>query len=77
MDVKKGKISTVEGDKARVVADDGETVTMPLTVPKHLRGELTEKDAPVVYVEFSDYTGVILMRVDGDEPDYVLEEETS
>lgn len=77
MDVKKGKISTVEGDKARVVADDGETVTMPLTVPKHLRGGLTEKDTPVVYVEFSDYTGVILMRMDGDEPDYVLEEETT
>ena len=77
MDVKKGKISTVEGDKARVVADDGDTVTMPLTVPKHLRGELTEKDTPVVYVEFPDYTGVILMRMDGDEPDYVLEEETS
>ena len=77
MDVKKGKISTVEGDKARVVADDGETVTMPLTVPKHLRGELTEKDTPVLYVEFPDYTGVILMRMDGDEPDYVLAEDTT
>lgn len=77
MDVKKGKISTVEGDKARVVAGDGISVTMPLTVPKHLRGELTEKDTPVVYVEFPDYTGVILMRMDGDEPDYVLKEETT
>lgn len=77
MDVKKGKISTVEDDKARVVADDGETVTMPLTVPKHLRGELTEKDTPVIYVEFSDYTGAILMRMDGEEPDYAPTEETS
>lgn len=77
MDVKKGKISTIEGDKARVVADDGETVTMPLTVPKHLRGELTEKDTPVIYVEFSDYTGAILMRMDGEEPDYAPTEETS
>ena len=59
------------------MADDGETVTMPLTIPKHLRRELTEKDTPVVYVEFADYTGVILMRMDGDEPDYVLVEETS
>ena len=77
MDVKKGKISTVEGEKARVVADDGETVTMPLTVPKHLRGQLTEKDTPVIYVEFPDYTGAILMRMDGEEPEYAPTEETS
>lgn len=77
MDVKKGKISTVEGDKARVVADDGETVTMPLTVPKHLRGQLIEKDTPVIYVEFPDYTGAILMRMDGEEPEYAPTEETS
>lgn len=75
MDVKKGRISTVEGDKARVVADDGETVTMPLTVPKHLRGRLTAKDTPVIYVEFPDYTGAVLMRMDGEEPDYALAEE--
>lgn len=75
MIVKKGRISTMEGDKARVVADDGETVTMPLTVPKHLRGRLTAKDTPVIYVEFPDYTGAVLMRMDGEEPDYALAEE--
>lgn len=78
MEVKKGKISTVEGEDgelARVVAEDGETVTMPLAVPKHLRGELTEKDTPVIYVEFTDYTGAILMRADGEETEYATKEE--
>ena len=50
---------------------------MPLTVPKHLRGGLTEKDTPVIYVEFPDYTGAVLMRMDGEEPDYALAEEMS
>lgn len=69
MGVQKGKISSVEGEKARVVAPDG-TVTMPLTIPKSLRDGLIQKDVLVLYVVFADYTGAILMRADGEEPEY-------
>lgn len=75
MNVKKGKISSFDGETARVVAADGETVTMPLAVPLCLREGMLEKDTPVIYVEFDDYTGAVIMRADGEEPEYQPKEE--
>lgn len=68
-ELQKGKISTIEGNTARVVPDqvDG-TVTKPLTIHASLRGSAgnLKKGTEVVFVVFPDRSGLILYRADGE-----------
>lgn len=68
-ELQKGYISTIEGNTARVVPDqvDG-SVTKPLTIHASLRGDAgsLKKGTAVVFVVFSDRSGLILSRVDGE-----------
>ena len=61
-ELQKGYISTIEGNTARVVPDqvDG-SVTKPLTIHASLK-----KGTAVVFVVFSDRSGLILSRADGE-----------
>lgn len=74
--IDKGVIVSLSGEldasgdytKAKVqsVFSEG-TTTMPLTIPTHLRGNkgMLKKGTEVVYTVFSDETGMILSRMDG------------
>lgn len=65
--VKKGTIAGITGNTARIVpADSKETVSISITIPKKLRENL-DKGTEVIYAEFSDYTGIILCRADGED----------
>lgn len=68
-ELQKGKISTIEGNTARVVPDqvDG-TITKPLTIHASLRGTAgnLKKGTEVVFVVFPDRSGLILYRADGE-----------
>lgn len=68
-ELQKGKISTIEGNTARVVPDqvDG-TVTKPLIIHASLRGAAgkLKKGTEVVFVVFPDRSGLILHRADGE-----------
>ena len=68
-ELQKGKISTIEGNTARVVPDqvDG-TITKPLTIHASLRGSAgnLKKGTEVVFAVFPDRSGLILYRADGE-----------
>lgn len=75
--VQRGEISTLdlpidsEGNEstARVIAEQrGGVLTKPLVIPHNLRGGL-KKGTKVIFVEFADHTGAILMRADGEYTD--------
>ena len=68
MDIEKGRISSFEGEMAKVVVTEREDyVTKPLVIPWFLKkdhwGELEIGDE-VVFAEFNDYSGIILSRFD-------------
>lgn len=70
----KGTIATIGGNMARVVPLDKEDKATPkLVVPWHLRGDTGELEVgdEVVYAEFSDGTGILLGRMDGDWGEYL------
>lgn len=75
--IHKGKISKIEGpaDKngnetmARVVPDlAAEIVTAPLVIPWWLRGQMgkLKPESEILFVLFSDQSGMILSRADGE-----------
>ena len=75
MDVKRGEISTIETTRdrygypnyARVVSETADkTITKPLVIPSTLRRGALKKGTKVLYVEFADYSGAIIMRGDGE-----------
>ena len=67
-DIQKGKISTIEGSKARVIPEQADgVVTKPLVISSQLlaeAGNLT-KGMEVVFAVFPDQSGIILCRFDG------------
>lgn len=67
--INKGTIASISGNTARVTpCDDSTRPTAKITIPWHLRGasgNLT-KGTEVVYVEFDDFTGLLLGRADGE-----------
>ena len=67
--INKGTVASISGNTARVVPYDASTgPTIMITIPWHLRGEAgnLEKGTEVVYVEFDDFTGVLMGRLDGE-----------
>lgn len=67
--INKGKIASISGNTARVVPVDATgRPTARITIPWHLRGDTgnLKKGTEVVYVEFSDSTGLLLGRADGE-----------
>lgn len=79
MNVQRGEISTIEErpadangnpTRARVLSEhSGGVVTKPLVIPHALRGGALSKGTRVIFVEFSDRSGAILMRADGETSD--------
>lgn len=68
-ELQKGKISTIEGNTARVVPEQVDsTITNPLTIYAPLRGAAgnLKKGTEVVFVVFPDRSGLILCRADGE-----------
>ncbi len=75
MNVQRGEISTIEEQpvdangnptRARVLSEQSWVVTMPLVIPRDLRVGALSKGTRVIFVEFSDRSGVIIMRADGE-----------
>lgn len=67
--INKGTIASISGNMARVVPADASTrPTINITIPWHLRGDRGKlaKGTAVVYVEFNDFTGMLIDRVDGE-----------
>lgn len=67
--INKGTIAVINGDTARVVPYDTSTSpTAKVLIPQHLRGEAgnLKKGTEVVYIEFEDFTGLLLSRADGE-----------
>lgn len=65
--VKKGTVAGIAEKTARIIsADPKETVSISITIPKKLRDSL-DKGIEVIYAEFSDHTGIILCRADGED----------
>ena len=64
----KGQIASVSGNTARVVPSDAARPTTMITIPWHMRGAAgnLKKGTEVVYVEFDDFTGLLLGRADGE-----------
>lgn len=72
--ISKGKIAGIVGNMARVVPSDASAKpTAKITIPWHLRGDTgkLKKGTEVVYVEFSDSTGLLLGRADGEWGEYI------
>lgn len=70
-DVRKGVISSINGNKATVVLGDARDAVSPaLVVPWELIGWLNVNDA-VVFVQFDDGTGIILARMDGEKNPFI------
>lgn len=76
--VQRGEVSTLElpldsdgnYSMARVIAEQrGGIITKPLVIPRGLRNGALTKGTKVIFVEFSDRTGAILMRADGEYAD--------
>lgn len=72
--VQRGQISTLEPPfdeggnckAARIIAEGrGGIITKPLAIPTALRAELKKGDS-VIFVEFADRSGAIIMRTDGE-----------
>ena len=77
-DIQKGKISTIEGPadrngnftRARVIPEHAEgVVTKPLVIASSLRGQSGNliKGTEVIFAVFSDQSGVIFSRADGEQ----------
>ena len=70
--VQRGEISTIEERPldnptlARVLSEHSGVITKPLTIPHDLRAGALHKGVRVIFVEFSDRSGAILMRADGE-----------
>lgn len=67
--VNKGTIASISGNTARVVPHDASAgPTIMITIPWHMRGETGDlkKGTEVMYVEFDDFTGVLIGRMDGE-----------
>lgn len=70
-EIKKGVISSVNGDKATVVLGEAKgAVTAELVIPWDLYKALKVNDS-VAYVQFDDGTGLILSRMDGKRSEVV------
>lgn len=72
--INKGTIASISGNTARVVPLDANAKpTSKITIPWHLRGESgnLKKGTEVVYVEFDDFTGLLLGRADGEWGEYL------
>ena len=72
--INKGTIASISGNKARVIPIDADAKpTAMLTIPWHLRGDAgnLKKGTEVVYVEFADFTGLLLGRSDGEWGGYI------
>lgn len=69
--IEKGKITSIEGNTARVVpCSESRLVSAQVVVPAHLRSPgAIAKGTEVVYVTFGDQSGIILCRADGNLPD--------
>lgn len=66
--IEKGKITSIDGNTARVVpCSESGLVSAQVVVPWHLRGSAGElsKGTEVIYAVFDDQTGMLLMRADG------------
>ena len=65
--IQKGKITAVlDGGKTVTITPyTGSTVTGPITVPFFLINALPV-GTPVVFVHFTDNTGIVLSRMDGE-----------
>lgn len=66
--IEKGKITSIEGNTARVVpCNESGLVSAQVVIPWHMRGSAgnISKGTEVVYAVFDDQTGVLLMRADG------------
>ena len=64
MEITKGKVLSINGDKAKVAPmDDIDAVTSYLKIPRHLENENIQKDDAVAFVAFSDGSGVILAKL--------------
>lgn len=62
--VKKGTVTTIEGNKARVMSAIKEgDITRPLVLAKGIDAEELKKGSEVAYVVFEDMTGVILAKM--------------
>ncbi len=72
--IEKGIVSSVDGYTARVVqSSEGSLVSPTLVIPWHLRDNgAIEKNVEVIYVTFTDQTGMILNRADGELEDLWL-----
>ena len=68
--INKGKVSAIlqDGKSVSVKPFTGSGVTMPLVVPTFLQGGLSV-DTEIVYASFSDGTGIVLARMDGQTAD--------
>lgn len=67
--INKGTIAAINGHTARVVPTD-DTPTVNATVPQSLEGSLKKGDV-VVYIEFDDFTALLLDRADGEGGVYI------
>lgn len=83
--IEKGKISTIEGPadangnytRARVIPEQADgVITRPLIISSQLRGKAGNltKGTEVVFAVFSDLSGVIFCRADGELYDTKNEE---
>lgn len=77
MNIQRGEISTIENQpldmngnpiRARVLSGHSNgVVTKPLVIPYDLRSGALKKGTRVIFVEFADRSGAILMRADGEK----------
>lgn len=70
-EINKGKISTIEGNTAKIIPSTASaSVSRPLVIPWYLRGSMggLEVGLEVVFCVFDDMSGIILARVDGNWP---------
>ena len=66
--IEKGKITSIDGNTARVVpCNESGLVSAQVVIPWHMRGGAGNigKGTEVIYAVFDDQTGVLLMRADG------------
>lgn len=63
-EVLKGNVTTIEGDRARVMSllKEGD-ITRPLTLAAGIDVEELRKGTEVAYVVFEDMSGVILAKI--------------
>lgn len=72
--IDKGKITSIDGNVARVVpCNESGLVSAAVVIPWHLRGASgnLKKGTEVVYALFEDQTGILLGRADGNWGNFV------